>query len=536
MIAFGSQRGNGADLATHLSNAEDNEFVEVQTFGFLADDPHGAFSEAEAQAYAMTKLEKYLYSLSVNPDPRQPWTDEMYTDYTNRAAQTLGLQDQPYVKAKHIKEGADGLLREHMHIVWSRVDVQNSRGINISYDRLKLMQLAREFAQDHGLDLPGGYYNIEQNHEQTSLYETAKETETGISKAKHKEVVTDLWRTSDSPKAFVAALEDHGYMLASGNRPYVLVDTFGKMHALPRLIDDKQIRTQDVEEFLRPDFPPESLSTVDEARAVAAQHEESRKRIEFSQRLKEQQEILQRDQNMRRETLQTEIKAKQEQLQKEATRLSDRHGDDLYVHKLNAAQKNMEINFKRAAHAPTGLAAFLSRVTGMDAVRAKYHAYQDKKRDAAQEQQRLQIEQQNELERLQQQHEHQLEMMELRRRENDQAKSFEREQRSIEMAQRREKVAYYSKGYEHMPSVQLAWKPPGRMAVPAKAQRRHYAPTVKEENVKAPNDKSKQTGEEDTTPAVSDDFSRAAEPWYEAQSGDEMIEPPDKDPDKGRSR
>ena len=393
MIAFGSQRGNGADLAVHLTNAEDNEFVELSTFGFLADDAHGAFSEAEAQAYAMTKLEKYLYSLSINPDPRQPWTTEMYTDYINRAAQTLGLQDQPHVTAKHIKEGADGFLREHMHVVWSRVDVQNSRGINISYDRLKLMQLAREFAQDHDLTLPDGYHHIEQNHEQTSLYEKVKEIETGISKMQHKEVVTDLWRRSDSAKAFVAALEDHGYMLASGKRPYVLVDTFGKMHALPRLIDDKRVRTQDVEDFLRPEFPPESLSTVDEARAVAAQHEESRKRIELSQKLKEQSEILKQDQDARREKLQAEVSSKEERLRQETTRLSDRHGDTLYAHKLNIAQQDMEINFKRAAHAPTGLAAFLSRVTGMDAVRSKYHAYQDKKRETIQEQQRLEIEQ-----------------------------------------------------------------------------------------------------------------------------------------------
>jgi len=542
MIAFGSQRGNGADLATHLANAEDNEYVEYETHGTLADDLHGAFAEIEAQAHAMTKLKKSFYSLSVNPDPHQPWTEDMYADYISRAGKVLGLQDQPHAIAKHIKEGRDGMLREHCHVVWSRVDTQNMCGINISYDRLKLMALAREFAQDHGLTLPNGYYNVENNHEQTSLYEKAKETQTGISKEQHKTVVTDLWRTSDSPKAFVAALEDHGYMLASGKRPYVLVDSFGKMHALPRLIDDKEVRTKDVEAYLQKDFPPESLSTVEEAQAVAAQIEDSRERIELSQKLAEQKEILKRDQDMRRDKLQSEITTKSELFEKEVSRLSDIHADNHYVHKLRSTQEDMEVNFRRAVYKPTGLAAFLSRISGVDKVRHKYHEYQDRKRVSCQEEQRREIETQNQIEKLQQQREHGLQMMELRRHENEQKKSFEREERSIEMAQQREKVAHYSKGHEHMPSVHLALTPPGRRAMPHKAMKRYYAPTVKEQNVKAKIDGQGQSvgnnGQSQPTEiALKDDFTEAANYSYTDNDGsDDFFAPDSRDLDKGRGR
>jgi hypothetical protein len=536
MIFFGSQRGNGADLATHLTNAEDNEFVETQVFGALADDLHGSFAEWEAQGKAMTNLENFFYSLSFNPHPDHPLTSDMYDDAIRRAALALGLQDQPYATARHIKEMSTGELREHMHVVWSRVDVQNSRGINISHDRLKLMQVARELAVDYGIELPPGYYHQNQNHEQTSYYEAVKEHKTGISKAEHKQVVTDLWRTSDSPKAFVAALEDMGYMLASGRRPYVLVDSFGELHALPRLIDDKDVRTKDVEDYLRKDFPPESLSTVEEARAVAAQMEESRERIEHSQRLEEQKEILQRDQDERREKLEADITAKQDNLQRQVKRLSDIHGDKRFVHELNSAQADMEINFRRAVNAPTGLAAFLSRVTGMDVIRAKLHDYQDRKREAAQEQARQQIEEQNRIEVMQQQHEHSLEMMEMRRLEREQAKSFEREQRSIAMAQEREKVAHYSRGYEHMPSVHLALTPRGRMAVPAKAQRRHYAPTVKEGNVKSPIEtKPDQTSKQPETPK-NGDYKSFADSWDEAVTREDDFYERDPDKDKGRGR
>lgn len=403
------------------------------------------------------------------------------------------------------------------------------------------MSLSREFAQDHGLRLPKGYYKIDDNHEQTSLYEKKKEEQTGISKEAHKTIVTDLWRTSDSPKAFVAALEDRGYMLASGRRPYLLVDTFGKMHALPRLIDDKKVRTADVESYLKKDFPPESLSTVEEAKAVAAHHEESRERIEFSQRLEQQKEILARDQGARREALQVKIQAKQDHHQKEAKRLSDTHGDKLYIDKLNSAQEDMRINFRRATHAPTGLAGFLSRVTGMETIRSKLHAYQDRKREGAQEQARMQIEEQNQIEQLQQKHEHSLEMLEMRRQENEQKKGFEREQRSITMAQEREKVVHYSKGYEHMPSVQLTLTPRGRMATPAKAQRRYYAPTVKSGNVKAPPDPKLQespTASKATSSEAhaTDDYVSFADIWDEHGSTSDDFEIPDPDKDKGRSR
>src|SRR5690606_15150847 len=71
MIPKASQRAGGQQLATHLLNARDNERVEViQIRGSVARDLHGAFAEWEAISTA-TKCRKYLYSLSINPDPQQ---------------------------------------------------------------------------------------------------------------------------------------------------------------------------------------------------------------------------------------------------------------------------------------------------------------------------------------------------------------------------------------------------------------------------------------------------------------------------------
>ena len=167
MIPFASQRGGGQDLATHVQNAYDNEIAEVVHIrGAVADDLHGAFKEWEIQADALTRCDKYLYSLSVNPDPAQgPLTRDQYMDYVKRVEEAMGLNQQPRAIVFHTKEG-----REHCHVVWSRIDAEQRRAVHLAFDRDKLMRVTRAFARDHGLMLQRGYEKSRQIG-QESLYE-----------------------------------------------------------------------------------------------------------------------------------------------------------------------------------------------------------------------------------------------------------------------------------------------------------------------------------------------------------------------------
>jgi hypothetical protein len=71
MILKGKQRGSGQQLATQLLNADNNQRVEIlELRGSVARDLHGAFEEWCACSMG-TQCRKYLYSLSINPDPRQ---------------------------------------------------------------------------------------------------------------------------------------------------------------------------------------------------------------------------------------------------------------------------------------------------------------------------------------------------------------------------------------------------------------------------------------------------------------------------------
>jgi hypothetical protein len=51
-------------------------------------------------------------------------------------------------------------------------------------------------------------------------------------------------------------------VLATGKRPYVLVDIYGTMNALPKMFADRSVRTIDMRRFLWNYFPPDSLPSV----------------------------------------------------------------------------------------------------------------------------------------------------------------------------------------------------------------------------------------------------------------------------------
>lgn len=145
--------------------------------GAVAQDLHGAFAEWEAQAHGLTRCKNYLFSLSINPDELQGRIDrEAYFDYIARVETKNGITDQPRAVVFHIKDG-----REHCHVVWSRIDTEAGKAINLPFYKDKLMTVSREFARDHGIELPQGYYAHEdrqwRRNRQLSRYDAIKQKE-----------------------------------------------------------------------------------------------------------------------------------------------------------------------------------------------------------------------------------------------------------------------------------------------------------------------------------------------------------------------
>jgi hypothetical protein len=134
MILKGNQRAGGQQLAAHLMNSFDNERVEVaEVRGAVAQDLSGAFAEWAAEARA-TRCEKYIYSLSLSPDQAQGrLTREQYLDLIARTERSLKLIGQPRAVVFHEKRDKDGTLRQHAHVIWSRIDSEKAKAIPIDF-------------------------------------------------------------------------------------------------------------------------------------------------------------------------------------------------------------------------------------------------------------------------------------------------------------------------------------------------------------------------------------------------------------------
>ncbi|MEP3346294.1 MAG: relaxase/mobilization nuclease domain-containing protein [Litoreibacter sp.] len=154
MILKGSQRAGASALADHLMNERGNDHVSVlELRGFVANDLHGALSEALAISKA-TQCKQFMFSLSLSPPQDHIATEADFMDAADRSEDKLGLNGQPRAIVIHEKDG-----RRHAHVVWSRIDGDEMKAINLPHFKTKLRDLSRDLFLDHGWVLPNGLAN-----------------------------------------------------------------------------------------------------------------------------------------------------------------------------------------------------------------------------------------------------------------------------------------------------------------------------------------------------------------------------------------
>jgi hypothetical protein len=379
MILKGNQRGGGQQLAAHLMNSFDNERVEVADVrGAVAQDLSGAFAEWSAQARA-TRCRKNLYSLSLNPDQAQGHLNrKQYLELLDRTERSLKLVGQPRAVVFHEKRDKDGNLREHCHAVWSRIDTDRMKAVQISHDRLKLRTVARDFARDHGLKLPDGMKpgrskgsRRDRFNASANLAEKQQQERTGISIEEHVAEITACWRKTGNGAAFVEALKAKGYVLARGDRrAYVVIDLSGEVHSLARRIEG--VRTKELKERLS-EFSLEKLPDVETAKAWAKKEREERQK----QQIKEPSEA-----EKRRDALKAHQQQRRSKLDQKHTDLVGRHKSEREGLEVAQQAQNAGITDARLQSQPRGFVAFLTRVTGIKLVAGAWQKLQDKARAA----------------------------------------------------------------------------------------------------------------------------------------------------------
>lgn len=257
MILKGSQRAGASALADHLMNDRDNDHVTVLDIrGFVADDLHGALSEAHAISKA-TQCTQFMFSLSLNPPQDYIATEQDFLDAADRAEHSLGLDGQPRAIIIHEKEG-----RRHAHVVWSRIDADTMKAINLPHFKTKLRDLSRDLFLDHGWVLPDGLATYgNKNPLNFTLAEWQQAKRQGVDLREIKQAFQQAWAQSDGLNGFKNALEQRGYYLAKGDRRgFVAVDIEGNVYAVPRWAG---LKTKDVTAKLG---SPDALPSVNETR------------------------------------------------------------------------------------------------------------------------------------------------------------------------------------------------------------------------------------------------------------------------------
>ena len=474
MIPKGNQRGGGQQLATHLMNAFDNDRVEVaEVRGAVAQDLHGAFAEWYAQSKA-TNCRKYIYSLSINPDHRQKsFGREDYYDFIRRVEKKLRLNGQPRAVVFHVKYG-----REHCHVVWSRIDMEKGKAVQLSHDHQKLRLVAREYAKDHEIRLPPGMANNRGSARYAfraaveNLGEKQQQDRSGITKKERREQISKLWTGTADARGFVKALEANGYFLARGDkRAYVVVDLSGEVHSLSRQLTGTATAKQQ-QARLGAVYDLDRLPSVDIAQKWAAEtrngHGQERK-FEHERRaaLEKRAEDAKREAQRRRDDLAKAHAARRADVEAKKEKLAQTHeAERKALAELHAA-KTEETVRDRADREPKGVLAFLARITGYNAIAAWRERREDRRTAQEQEAQKDALARR-----------HAREMEDFRHRESGVTAVEKREIRSLETSIRRETFS--------RAATQAA-----KQKIPAKALKEQIAAPAKKEKIAAPSPQEK---------------------------------------------
>ena len=329
MILKGSQRSGAKPLAVHLLNERDNDHVTVfELRGFVASDLLGAFREAEAISKG-TRCTQYLFSLSLNPPIGASVSEEQFRQAAEEAEQRLAI-------VFHEKEG-----RRHAHVVWSRIDAETMKAINLSHFKRRLNELGKELYLQHDWPLPDGMKHAGgKSPLNFTLDEWQRAKRLDIDPREIRQVFREAWKQSDSLKAFGAALAERGFFLAKGDRRgFVATDAQGEVFAVAKWtgLKAKEITSR----FGSPDHLPDVTSVQREVAGLMTEKLRS-----FIAQVKSQH---QRDASSLREALiamRGQHRAKRETL------------------KARQAERWNAETAERAARIRTGFMGLIDRVTG----------------------------------------------------------------------------------------------------------------------------------------------------------------------------
>ena len=312
MIIKSSQRSGAAQLATHLTNGNDNEKVIFSDSRYLiADDVHGALDDMEDIA-RMSRCEKHLYHISINPS--HPLDKKGWHKSWQLYEQEFGLQDNAFIEVTHHKNN-----RTHKHRVYERVTQKDDgtvKATQLSHTYPRNEKVARlieyELSKKDRRKPTIGKHNksvmtrlkAEGREDVVQWLENAKvleqprpssmvndadrqqEKRTGLSTKQVKADLTEAYENAKNGQVFETLINKKGYFLARGDRrDFVIVDKTGNVHSPRRRLG---VKARELKEKWR-DLTPHHLPTVEQAQQWITQQEDRKQDIENQQQAKQVQ-------------------------------------------------------------------------------------------------------------------------------------------------------------------------------------------------------------------------------------------------------
>ena len=269
MVIKGSARAAPGELAHHLLRVDTNEQVRVLGLSGVASlDLADALEEIHDMG-AGSRSKRTLYHASINSGLDEQLTPQEQEIAIRRLAGRMGFENQPHVVVEHVKAG-----RQHLHVVWGRIDLATGVAIPDSHNYRKHEEVSRELEREFKHEQVQGAHvrdkdNVPRPGRGPNWGEQRQAERSGLTPAEAKAAVTEVWRKTATGREFQEGLETEGFTLARGDKKdtLVLVDAAGEVHGLARRIEGAKAR--DVRERMT-DLDAGQLPDVEEARRQIA--------------------------------------------------------------------------------------------------------------------------------------------------------------------------------------------------------------------------------------------------------------------------
>ena len=275
MIIKGGSRAGPEQLAKHLQRRDTNEMVDILELQSLAPNLDEAFRDWQTLSEG-THGSKGLYHVNIDPAEEYVISPEQWQHCVEVLEKELGFEGQPRAVVMHQKQG-----RQHLHVVWARTDIDTMtlRSDSMNYPAHERASKALELEFGHE-PVPGKHAKRDREKQPEFPNAAANHAEwqqaerTGVNPAERKDQITALKQASDSPQAFMRALEEQGYLLAKGERrDFVLVDAAGEVYGLARQIHG--MKAAELREYMK-GLDPENLPTAEQAAQLQQQIQHAR--------------------------------------------------------------------------------------------------------------------------------------------------------------------------------------------------------------------------------------------------------------------